>query len=101
MKQISSKVYVEDQWSVPPRCRGSNWGFVTTSAGIVMIDSPMVPRTAVEWRDKIAEMGEVRYLIDTHHHVDHITGNFFFPGEVVSSEGVRQMFTAPFEKVGN
>ena len=99
MKQFTANVSIEDQWSVPPRCRGSNWGFVTTSDGIVMIDSPMVPKTALEWRDKIARKGEVRYLINTHHHVDHITGNFFFPGAVVSSQGVKELFDAPLNKV--
>jgi glyoxylase-like metal-dependent hydrolase (beta-lactamase superfamily II) len=47
-----------------------------------MFDSPMVPRTAVQWRGEIAKKGEVRYTINTHHHVDHTTGNFFFPDKV-------------------
>ena len=99
MKQITANVSVEDQFSVPPVCRGSNWGFVTTSEGIVMIDTPMVPRTAVEWRNKIAKEGEVHYIINTHHHVDHVTGNHFFPGTVVSHEGVKEMFKAPLARV--
>lgn len=99
MKPITANVYVEDQFSVPPVCRGSNWGFVTTSEGIVMVDTPMVLRTAIKWRDEIAKKGEVRYIINTHHHVDHISGNPFFPGPVVSHEGVRELLTGPVTKV--
>lgn len=99
MKQITANVYVEDQFSVPPRCRGSNWGFLVASKGIVMMDTPMVPRTAVTWRDELAKKGEVLYIINTHHHVDHVTGNFFFTGPVVSHEGTREAFFAPLASV--
>ncbi|MBU2497382.1 MAG: MBL fold metallo-hydrolase [Proteobacteria bacterium] len=95
MKQIADNVYVEDQLSVPPNDHGGNPGFVTTSEGIVMIDTPMWPSDAARWRDDLAERGEVRYIINTHHHPDHITGNFFFPGTVISHEGVKEMFHAP------
>ena len=99
MKQVTSNVYVEDQFSVPPNCRGSNWGFLVTSDGVVMMDTPMVPRTAVKWRGEITRKGEVRYILNTHHHVDHVTGNFFFSGPVVSHESVREAFFAPIAGV--
>jgi len=99
MKQVTTNVYAEDQFSVPPLCHGGNWGFLVTPEGIVMIDTPMVPRTAVKWRDDIAKRGEVRYIINTHHHVDHITGNYFFQGTVVSHKGVKELFTAPVTSV--
>jgi cyclase len=99
MKPVTANVYAEDQFSVPPNCRGSNWGFLVTPVGIVMIDTPMVPRTAVHWRKEIAKKGEVRYIINTHHHVDHVTGNFFFPGPVISQEGTREGFFAPLANV--
>ena len=99
MKSVTASVYVEDQFSVPPMCRGSNWGFLVTPGGVVMIDTPMVPRTAVQWRKEIAKKGEVRYIINTHHHVDHVTGNFFFPGPVIAHELTREGFFAPLAKV--
>ena len=101
MKQITANVYAEDQFSVPPRYRGSNPGFVLTSEGIVMIDTPMMPSDAIKWRDDIAARGEVRYIINTHNHIDHTTGNFFFPGTVVSHEGIRESFSAPSKSVMN
>ena len=79
MKQTSANVYV-NTW--PPDkvlTHGSNNGFVTTSEGIVMIDTPYLPTNAVEWRDEIADKGEVLFIINTENHRDHITGNYFFP----------------------
>ncbi len=99
MKKITANVFAEDRLSVPPKYRGDNYGFVTTSEGIVMIDTPMAPSDAIRLRDDIAKRGDVRYIINTHHHPDHITGNPFFPGTVVSHEGVRGMFFAPATQV--
>lgn len=101
MKRIGSSIYVEDQFSVPPRYRGSNPGFIVTPAGIVMIDTPMLPTDAFRWRDEIDKHGSVRYIINTHHHIDHTTGNFFFGGTVVSHEGVRESFHGPVKSVMN
>jgi len=95
MKQITSNVYAEDRFSVPPNYRGCNPAFVATSAGVVMLDTPMMPSDAIKWRDTIAEIGEVCYIVNTHHHVDHITGNSFFGGKVVSHEGVKKLFIVP------
>ena len=80
MKQIGANFYVEDRFSLSPGYHGCNPAFVTTAEGVVMLDTPMLPTDAVEWRKEIAKRGEVRYIINTHHHLDHITGNFFFPG---------------------
>jgi cyclase len=99
MQQIGKSIHVEDQFSVPPLYRGSNWGYIITTEGVVMIDTPMVPRTALDYRDKIVKKGEVRYIVNTHHHVDHVTGNFFFPGPAVSHESVREAFFAPLASV--
>ena len=99
MKQITASTYAEDQFSVPPRHRGCNPAFVTTSDGIVMIDTPYMPSDAVKWRDDIAQRGEVRYIINTHHHPDHITGNYLSPGTVISHEGVKELFTASLIRI--
>lgn len=100
MKRITPNVYVEDGRSVPPNYRGCNTSFVTTSDGIVMIDSPQMPSDAVAWRAEIERHGSVRYLINTDHHGDHTMGNFFFPGTVVAHERVRDVFlAAPGQKI--
>jgi len=38
--------------------------------------------------------GEVRYLINTEPHRDHVMGNFFFPGTVVSHQGTREALSS-------
>jgi len=88
MEKISDNVYAETGF------RGCNPGFVVTSEGVVMIDTPQMPADAVGWRDEIAKHGTVRYLINTEPHGDHFTGNYFFEGTVVAHEGTRQAIMA-------
>jgi cyclase len=88
MQKITENVFAETEF------RGCNVGFVVTEEGVVMIDTPQVPRDAVKWRDEIAKHGPVRYLINTEPHGDHYTGNYFFEGTVVAHEGTRQAVMA-------
>ena len=88
MQKITENVFAETEF------RGCNVGFVVTEEGVVMIDTPQVPRDAVKWRDEIAKHGPVRYLINTEPHSDHFTGNYFFEGTVVAHEGTRDAIMA-------
>jgi glyoxylase-like metal-dependent hydrolase (beta-lactamase superfamily II) len=83
MRQLTSNVYVETE------VRGCNHGFVTTSEGVVMIDSPHKPTDALKLKAEIARHGELRYIINTEPHGDHWTGNAFFDAPVIAHEGVR------------
>ena len=83
MQQITSNVFAETQ------VRGCNHGFVTTSDGIVMIDSPQKPTDALKWKAEIEKHGELKYIINTEPHGDHWTGNAYFDVPVVAQEGVR------------
>jgi glyoxylase-like metal-dependent hydrolase (beta-lactamase superfamily II) len=76
-------VFVETQ------VKGCNFGFVTTSDGIVMIDSPHKPTDAMKLKAEIAKRGQLRYIINTEPHGDHWTGNAFFDAPVIAHEGVR------------
>ena len=100
MKQIIPNVYVETQASKLPLGRGCNYSFVVTSEGIVMVDTPMLPTDALQWQSVIANRGEVRYIVNTEYHIDHIAGNAFFAGTVISHQGARDMFTAPMITYG-
>jgi cyclase len=93
MKKITANVYVEDRFSAQPENRGCNPGFVTTSEGIVLLDTPMIPRDALKWRDDISKIGEVRYIFNTHFHADHTAGNYFFTAPVIAHEGVIEQST--------
>jgi cyclase len=98
MRQLTPTVYVNDQVSTYPKFRGCNPGFVTTAEGIVMIDSPMLPTDAVRWREEIARRGRLRFIVNTHHHLDHIGGNYFFPVDVLSHEECQEMYDLPLTR---
>ena len=85
MQKITDNVYVETGYN------GCNVSFVVTGEGLVMIDCPMVPAEAANWRDTIAGYGRLRYLINSEPHIDHFAGNCFFDGTVVAHEGTREV----------
>ena len=61
-----------------------------TSAGIVVIDTPMVPSQARCFRDDLTRVSgglPFLYVVNTDHHRGHILGNqFFLPTPVVAQE---------------
>jgi glyoxylase-like metal-dependent hydrolase (beta-lactamase superfamily II) len=83
MQQLTANVIVETQK------KGANHGIVTTSDGLVLIDTPHKPSDAVRLRAEIERRGKLRYIINTEPHGDHWTGNAFFDVPVVAHEGVR------------
>jgi cyclase len=84
MQQLTRNVFVETG------VKGCNFGYVTTTDGIVMIDSPHKPSDALKLKAKIDTIGELRYIINTEPHGDHWTGNAFFGVPAIAHEGVRQ-----------
>ncbi len=88
MQKLTDNAYAETSF------RGCNPGFVVTSEGVVMIDTPQMPADAIQWRDEIARHGPVRYILITEPHGDHFTGSHFFDGTVVSHEGTREAIQA-------
>jgi cyclase len=83
MKQLTANVFIETG------LKGANHGFVTTSDGIVLIDTPHKPSDALRLKDEIGRRGALRYIINTEPHGDHWTGNAFFTVPVVAQQGVR------------
>jgi cyclase len=72
---------------------GCNPGFVPTSDGVVMIDSPQQPIDAMRWRERLLEHGPIRHLINTEPHGDHILGNAYFPtAEVIGQIKLKENF---------
>ncbi len=84
MKQISDNVFVDNER------RGSNHGYVVTSDGVVLIDTPHKPTDALRLRAEIEGIGPVRYIINTEPHGDHWTGNAYFDAPAIAQAGVRQ-----------
>ena len=79
------------------KLRGCNPSFVTTSDGVVVIDTPQLPTKAVAMRVEAESHGPIRYLINTENHVDHIFGNWWFrgAGEVVNHQALYDIFMDP------
>lgn len=87
MRQVSEHVYAEIYFW------GCNPGFLVTSEGVVLIDTPQQPIDAVRWRERLQEYGPIRHLINTEPHIDHILGNAYFPGvEVVGQVGLQPRY---------
>ncbi|MEW6185847.1 MAG: MBL fold metallo-hydrolase [Thermodesulfobacteriota bacterium] len=84
MNQVTKNVFVETGY------RGCNPGFVVTSQGVVMIDTPQIPRDALAYREIILKHGKPLYLINTESHGDHYTGNFFFDCPVIAQQETRE-----------
>jgi cyclase len=83
MQQVTRNVFVETDFI------GCNTTFITTSEGIVLIDTPQLPVDSMTWKDIIANKGKVKYVINSEPHIDHISGNCFFEGIGVSHQGTR------------
>src|SRR4026209_404898 len=55
MKQLTANVFIETE------LKGANHGFVTTSDGIVLIDTPHKPSDAMRLKGEISRHGRLRY----------------------------------------
>jgi cyclase len=96
-QQVSMMDRVTPHVFTTSRLRGCNPSFVTTSDGVVVIDTPQLPTRAVAMRREAESHGTIRYLVNTEHHVDHIFGNYFFKGAgtVVEHRGLYDNFMVP------
>jgi cyclase len=75
IREIAPNVFVETKF------HGANVGFIVTGEGVILIDTPMLPKDARFW---LAEIGrrtdqEILYIINTDHHRGHVIGNQYFP----------------------
>ncbi len=96
MNRVTANICAEDKYLV------ATIGFVATREGVVLVDTPQCPSNAREWRVLAEGRGVIRYIINTEHHRDHITGNTFFPGIVVSHSGTAERFfrsLSPVEQI--
>jgi glyoxylase-like metal-dependent hydrolase (beta-lactamase superfamily II) len=65
LQQVTKNVFADT------RVKGCNFGYVTTSAGVVLIDTPMIFSAAKQLQEHLASIGPVRYLLITEPHLDH------------------------------
>jgi cyclase len=79
IREIAPKIFVETQF------HGANVAFIITGEGVILIDTPMLPNEARQWRTEIGKRTdqEIIYIINTDHHRAHVIGNQFFPTATV------------------
>jgi cyclase len=95
MEQVTANVRTDT------KLRGCNPSYVTTSDGVVVIDTPQLPTRAVAMRREAESHGPIRYVINTEHHVDHIFGNYYFKGagRVVNHQGLYDRFMVVYPEL--
>jgi len=87
MRRVGKNVYTEVYFW------GCNPGFLVTTEGVFLIDTPQQPIDAVRWREAASEHGRLRWLVNTEPHQDHIRGNSYFPGvEVIGQVGLQKRY---------
>ena len=76
---------------------------IATKKGIVVIDSTNIPKLDEAFRKVIArELGrsDFRYLINTHGHVDHVSGNGIYADcQIIADENVKGMMEGMFGRI--
>jgi len=79
IREIAPRIFVETEF------HGANVAFIVTGEGVILIDTPMLPKEARQWRAEIGKMTdqEIIYIINTDHHRAHVIGNQFFPTATV------------------
>ena len=71
VQTYKKRIFVETEYI------GANVSCISTKKGLVLIDSPFLPRDAEDWARRIRELTgqDIAYLINTDHHFDHVMGN--------------------------
>lgn len=75
IREIAPNIFVETEY------HGANVAFIVTGEGVLLIDTPMLPKEARHWHGVIQEHTDekILYVINTDHHRAHVIGNQHFP----------------------
>lgn len=81
IREIAPNIFVETEY------HGANVAFIVTGEGVILIDTPMLPKEALHWCAEIQKRTdeEITYIINTDHHRAHVVGNQFFPTAKVTA----------------
>jgi cyclase len=82
MKQVTSRVYAETKYE------SGNVGFIVTKAGVVCIDTPMLPSDVRDWRAQIATVtrNPIIALIQTDYDQARVVGTSLFQVPLVAHD---------------
>ena len=70
-----------------------NSGFIVSDDGVMIVDAMMVGSIIRPYLEEVRRVTNkpIKYVVNTHHHVDHALGNqFYLPAEVVSHHRCRE-----------
>lgn len=92
MQQVADNIYAKTTF------QGCNSGFIVTGDGAVVIDTPMVPAEAQDWKQKIELHAPVKYVIINEAHTDHYCGSCYLGGTLIGTgESYRALKNAKVE----
>ncbi len=81
--------------AIPQRGARSNAGIVDLGDGALVFDTMLTPQAAIDLRNAAERLagGPVRYVVNSHRHLDHVMGNALFPAEaqVIGTARTRQL----------
>jgi cyclase len=82
VQEIGTGIYVYTGF------RGANVGCIVTGAGVILVDTPMIPEEVARWKEMIASVTDqpIIYIVNTDHHRAHILGNQHISAPVIAHE---------------
>jgi cyclase len=103
--EVSPGIWAAIMSIIPPEGGGPNAGFVLAGDQVIVIDSMINPGTARQLADHLHQVTDKppTYLINTHHHGDHVFGNAVFspPATIIAHENVREVLLAQGDEMLN
>jgi cyclase len=74
---------------------GANLGCIDTERGLVLVDTPFIPDEIDRWRETVTGTfhKEIAYVINTHHHFDHLLGNHSYCPNVIAHQSCYEEMT--------
>jgi cyclase len=91
IQSVTEHIHASVEWD------GANVACIETAGGVVLVDTPMLPKDIARWKEFLAGLDPegVRYTVVTHSHFDHIIGCRELGGTVIMHQQGRERL---FEK---
>lgn len=85
IKEIKGRIFVNVDYEL------ANVACINTGEGLILVDTPTLPRDISHWKKFLKNLGpgNVKYILITHHHFDHIMGCNQLGGKVIMHEKAR------------
>ncbi len=86
IEAITENIHANVEWD------GSNVACINTTEGLVLVDTPMLPKDITHWKKFVLGLNPkgIRYIVITHSHFDHIIGCKQLGGTVIMHEKGRE-----------